>query len=97
MQEDLWHNLELACTSPTVPSDVVTIILGATQFLEHDEKEVGIESRVLGDFVSSWERNDAISVFLFTDTVLGPNLPRTCHSAALQGAGIPARPHAHGR
>lgn len=28
------------------------MILGATQFLEHDEKEVAIESRVLGSVVS---------------------------------------------
>ncbi|WWC91382.1 uncharacterized protein L201_006326 [Kwoniella dendrophila CBS 6074] len=53
-QEDLWHNLELAITNPSVPPDVVSIILGATQFLEHDEKEVSIESRVLGDYAAAF-------------------------------------------
>nr|ODN92931.1 atypical/PIKK/FRAP protein kinase [Cryptococcus depauperatus CBS 7855] len=54
-QEDLWQNLDRAIKKDDVPGDVVNIILGATQFLEHDEKEVAIESRVLGSVAANYQ------------------------------------------
>ncbi|WVQ75374.1 hypothetical protein IAR50_004994 [Cryptococcus sp. DSM 104548] len=54
-QEDLWHNLDRAIKKEDVPGDVVNMILGATQFLEHDEKEVAIESRVLGSVAANYQ------------------------------------------
>ncbi|OXG23734.1 FKBP12-rapamycin complex-associated protein [Cryptococcus neoformans Ze90-1] len=54
-QEDLWHNLDRAIKKDDVPGDVVNMILGATQFLEHDEKEVAIESRVLGSVAANYQ------------------------------------------
>ncbi|RXK37153.1 atypical/PIKK/FRAP protein kinase [Tremella mesenterica] len=49
-QEDLVHNLEVALTNPGVPSDVVNTILNLAEFMEHDDKALAIESRVLGDY-----------------------------------------------
>ncbi|WVQ81658.1 hypothetical protein IAT38_003783 [Cryptococcus sp. DSM 104549] len=54
-QEDLWHNLDRAIRKEDVPGDVVNMVLGATQFLEHDEKEVAIESRVLGSVAINYQ------------------------------------------
>lgn len=51
-QEDLVHNLELALTHPAVPPDAVNVILNLAEFMEHDEKPLAIESRLLGDYVS---------------------------------------------
>lgn len=56
-QEDLVHNLEEALKSPNIPPDVINMILNLAEFMEHDEKGLAIEARVLGDYVSlspSW-------------------------------------------
>lgn len=52
-QEDLVHNLEEALKSPNIPPDVINMILNLAEFMEHDEKGLAIEARVLGDYVSS--------------------------------------------
>jgi FKBP12-rapamycin complex-associated protein len=52
MQEDLVHHLEMALTNPAVPPDAVNVILNLAEFMEHDEKPLAIESRLLGDYVS---------------------------------------------
>jgi FKBP12-rapamycin complex-associated protein len=49
-QDDLVHNIELAFTNPQVPPDVVSVILNLAEFMEHDEKPLAIESRLLGDY-----------------------------------------------
>lgn len=51
-QEDLTKNLEAALSNNIVPPDVINVILGLAEFMEHDEKTLAIEARVLGDYVS---------------------------------------------
>ncbi len=46
------HNLEQALTNPGVPPDVVNMILNLAEFMEHDDKALAIESRLLGDYVN---------------------------------------------
>lgn len=46
------HNLEQALTNPGVPPDVVNMILNLAEFMEHDDKPLAIEARLLGDYVS---------------------------------------------
>jgi FKBP12-rapamycin complex-associated protein len=53
LQEDLTSHLEQALTSPDAPSEVVNTILNLAEFLEHDDKPLNIEARVLGDYVSA--------------------------------------------
>jgi FKBP12-rapamycin complex-associated protein len=52
VQEDLVHNLEVALTNTAIPSDAVNVILNLAEFMEHDEKPLSIEARLLGDYVS---------------------------------------------
>jgi FKBP12-rapamycin complex-associated protein len=47
------HNLEQALQNPVVPPDVVNVILNLAEFMEHDDKALAIEARLLGDYVSS--------------------------------------------
>jgi FKBP12-rapamycin complex-associated protein len=56
IQEDLVHHLEMALTNPGVPPDAVNVILNLAEFMEHDEKPLAIESRLLGDYVSVYPR-----------------------------------------
>lgn len=51
-QEDLTRNLQAALSNPLVPPDVINVILNLAEFMEHDEKGLAIEARVLGDYVS---------------------------------------------
>lgn len=53
-QEDLVHNLEQALTNDGVPSDVVNTILNLAEFMEHDDKPLAIESRLLGDYATAF-------------------------------------------
>ena len=53
-QEDLVHNLEQAMTTPGAPSDVVNVILNLAEFMEHDDKPLAIEARVLGDYATTF-------------------------------------------
>ncbi|WOO83672.1 Serine/threonine-protein kinase tor2 [Vanrija pseudolonga] len=53
-QEDLVHNIEQALTNTTVPSDVVNAILNLAEFMEHDEKQLAIEPRLLGDYATAF-------------------------------------------
>jgi FKBP12-rapamycin complex-associated protein len=50
-QQDLTQNLEVALSNPLVPPDVINVILNLAEFMEHDEKGLAIEARVLGDYV----------------------------------------------
>ena len=52
-QEDLVHNLEAALTSPGVSPDVVNIILNLAEFMEHDDKHLNIDAKLLADYVST--------------------------------------------
>lgn len=51
-KEDLVHNLEQAMTTPGVPSDIVNMVLNLAEFMEHDDKPLALEARLLGDYVS---------------------------------------------
>lgn len=42
----------MAITSPGVPADVVNMLLNLAEFMEHDEKALSIEPRLLGTYVS---------------------------------------------
>lgn len=53
-QEDLVHNLEQALTNPGVPSEVVNAILNLAEFMEHDDKTLAIEPRLLGDYATAF-------------------------------------------
>ena len=52
MQEDLVKHIELAISSPNVPSEVVITLLTLAEFMEHDEKPLPIDPKMLGDYVS---------------------------------------------
>lgn len=66
------HNLEQAMTSTGVPSDVVNMILNLAEFMEHDDKPLAIESRLLGDYVR------ASSVDFYRMLISGYHLPCVC-------------------
>ncbi|ORY29148.1 armadillo-type protein [Naematelia encephala] len=53
-QEDLVHNLELALTNSQIPPDVVNMILNLAEFMEHDDKALAIEARLLGDYAAAF-------------------------------------------
>jgi FKBP12-rapamycin complex-associated protein len=91
-QEDLTKNLESALSNTIVPPDVINIILGLAEFMEHDEKGLAIEARVLGDYVS------AMSTVNPTELItIGHRFPRIRQSSALQRAGILYRCLGRGR
>ncbi|OSX64010.1 hypothetical protein POSPLADRAFT_1065405 [Postia placenta MAD-698-R-SB12] len=49
-QEDLVRSIECAITSPHAPSEVVHRLLNLAEFMEHEEKPLPIENRVLGEY-----------------------------------------------
>ena len=51
-QEDLVHNLETALTSPGLPADIANVILNLAEFMEHDDKNLNIDAKLLADYVS---------------------------------------------
>lgn len=50
LQEDLVRSIECAITSPHAPSEVVHRLLNLAEFMEHEEKPLPIENRVLGEY-----------------------------------------------
>ncbi|KAI1004105.1 Serine/threonine-protein kinase [Podosphaera aphanis] len=47
-QDDLMQNIELAIRSPHVTPDLLGILLNLAEFMEHDDKSLPIDIRVLG-------------------------------------------------
>ncbi|TVY35909.1 Serine/threonine-protein kinase [Lachnellula subtilissima] len=47
-QDDLIQNIELAIKSPQVPPELLGILLNLAEFMEHDDKALPIDIRVLG-------------------------------------------------
>lgn len=67
------HQLEMAITSPGVPADVVNMLLNLAEFMEHDEKALAIEPRLLGTYVSQLLR-------ILLILRLPPSMPTPSHS-----------------
>lgn len=49
-QEDLQARIQVAISSPNVPSEVVIAFLTLAEFMEHDEKTLISEPKMLGDY-----------------------------------------------
>ncbi|KZS94646.1 atypical/PIKK/FRAP protein kinase [Sistotremastrum niveocremeum HHB9708] len=49
-QEDLVQAIEYAITSPTVPLDLVPRLLNLAEFMEHEDKRLPIENKMLGEY-----------------------------------------------
>ncbi|KZT10185.1 atypical/PIKK/FRAP protein kinase [Laetiporus sulphureus 93-53] len=49
-QEDLVRSIECAITSTIAPSEVVHRLLNLAEFMEHEEKALPIENRILGEY-----------------------------------------------
>lgn len=47
-QEDLVSSLERAIMSPNIPPEILQVLLNLAEFMEHDEKALPIDIRVLG-------------------------------------------------
>ncbi|KAI4086955.1 MAG: hypothetical protein LQ339_008975 [Xanthoria mediterranea] len=47
-QEELIKSLETAITSPNVPPEILQVLLNLAEFMEHDDKALPIDIRVLG-------------------------------------------------
>jgi len=47
-QEELVHAIETAITSTTIPPEILQILLNLAEFMEHDDKALPIDVRVLG-------------------------------------------------
>ncbi|KAI4184996.1 MAG: hypothetical protein LQ346_006001 [Caloplaca aetnensis] len=47
-QEDLIKSLEIAITSPNIPPEILQVLLNLAEFMEHDDKALPIDIRVLG-------------------------------------------------
>ncbi|KAI3638087.1 hypothetical protein MIR68_003698 [Amoeboaphelidium protococcarum] len=54
LQDELVRAIESALTSPTVPPEVVQILLNLTEFMEHDEKILPIDSKLLGNVAAKF-------------------------------------------
>jgi FKBP12-rapamycin complex-associated protein len=52
VQEDLVAQITLAISTPDVPAEVVIALLTLAEFMEHDEKPLPIDPKILGDYVS---------------------------------------------
>eukprot|EP00967_Tisochrysis_lutea_P114536 scaffold182607_cov41-Tisochrysis_lutea.AAC.4 len=44
----LTHSLEAALASPTIPPEIVTSLLNLAEFMEHDDKQLPLDTRTLG-------------------------------------------------
>ena len=51
-KEDLSRAIEAGIKSPTIPPDVLQILLNLCEFMEHDEKQMPIESKTLAAYSS---------------------------------------------
>ncbi|KAG5219648.1 phosphatidylinositol kinase- protein kinase [Salix suchowensis] len=49
-QEDLVRSIELAMTSSTSPTDLIHRLLNLAEFMEHEEKPLPIDPRILGEY-----------------------------------------------
>ena len=47
-QEELVRSIEVALTSPTIPAEILQILLNLAEFMEHDDKALPIDVRTLG-------------------------------------------------
>ncbi|KAL8826647.1 MAG: hypothetical protein Q9170_007322 [Blastenia crenularia] len=47
-QENLMTALENAITSPNIPPEILQVLLGLAEFMEHDDKSLPIDIRLLG-------------------------------------------------
>ncbi|KAL8733536.1 MAG: hypothetical protein Q9181_003535 [Wetmoreana brouardii] len=47
-QDDLIKSLENAITSPNIPPEILQVLLNLAEFMEHDDKALPIDIRVLG-------------------------------------------------
>ncbi|CAN8288398.1 unnamed protein product [Cochlearia groenlandica] len=47
-QNQLVRNLEMAFSSPNIPPEILAILLNLAEFMEHDEKPLPIDIRLLG-------------------------------------------------
>ncbi|KAF2000099.1 ARM repeat-containing protein [Amniculicola lignicola CBS 123094] len=47
-QEELVRSIETALTSPNVPPEILQILLNLAEFMEHDDKALPIDVRILG-------------------------------------------------
>ena len=47
-QEELIKSLEAAITSPNIPPEILQVLLNLAEFMEHDDKALPIDIRVLG-------------------------------------------------
>ncbi|KZF22892.1 phosphatidylinositol 3-kinase tor2 [Xylona heveae TC161] len=47
-QEELVRSIEIALTSPHIPPEILQILLNLAEFMEHDEKALPIDIRMLG-------------------------------------------------
>ncbi|KAJ3290058.1 phosphatidylinositol kinase- protein kinase tor1 [Borealophlyctis nickersoniae] len=47
-QDELVRSLEIALTSPTIPPEILQILLNLAEFMEHDDKALPIDIRTLG-------------------------------------------------
>ena len=49
-QEELIRSLEIALTSPSIPPEILQILLNLCEFMEHDDKALPIDIRTLGQY-----------------------------------------------
>ncbi|KAF2280167.1 phosphatidylinositol 3-kinase tor2 [Westerdykella ornata] len=47
-QEELVRSLETALTSPNIPPEILHVLLNLAEFMEHDDKALPIDVRILG-------------------------------------------------
>ncbi|KAF2738156.1 hypothetical protein EJ04DRAFT_574120 [Polyplosphaeria fusca] len=47
-QEELVRSIETALTSPNIPPEILQILLNLAEFMEHDDKALPIDVRILG-------------------------------------------------
>uniref|UniRef100_A0A7S3R516 Serine/threonine-protein kinase TOR n=1 Tax=Dunaliella tertiolecta TaxID=3047 RepID=A0A7S3R516_DUNTE len=48
LQHQLVRSLEAALASPTIPPEIVTSLLNLAEFMEHDDKQLPLDTRTLG-------------------------------------------------
>ena len=49
-QEELIQSLEIALTSPSIPPEILQVLLNLCEFMEHDDKALPIDIRTLGQY-----------------------------------------------
>lgn len=51
-QDDLTRSIELALISPNIPPEILQILLNLAEFMEHDDKALHIDIRLLGMYAA---------------------------------------------